>query len=335
MISSNPSVRLSAEASKLVSDELRKITKAFDSKSSLKDFGDQIRKNQDNFQRISESWSIAQLKLRQPDIDISGLSSIAKSIESLSSATAMSTVMKQLENKKIEIKEFTANIALEKLVLASAYNSRSFAESVVDILNSSRPSGWKNTGMSLTFASNIGKDECITSVHVLTPHILNRLVSSKSKSARRNVLYENRVGIINKCLFLNNLNVNDLGHYLEQAVHCFKRKDYAASQSLSANIIETLIQRYSFSDSINKSEKKSIKFLKESEIRTDLTIEKFVLLNVLSRAYAYWKPNSNLPIPKNFNRNITVHYVNKSQYNVINSLEAIMLCSGLLFSEKL
>lgn len=329
-ISSKPPTKLSSELPKLVSGELKLVVAAIDSNRSLQGLADQIQKSQSNFQKISESWGLAQTLIPRVQLNIETLDGIAKSLESVSSAIDMKSITSQLEINKNAFKMLTANKALEKLVLASAYSRASFSKSIVDILISSRPSGWKNTEMTLSLATELGQYESITSVHVVNSRILNRLVASKSRSARRNVLLENKAGILNNCVKVADLVNNDLVKYYFEAVNSFRKKDFASSQSLSANLIDTLVQGFTFSKTTKKKAPKNEKFIAESQNQIDLSTENFVILHALAGAYSYWKPNRGEPLPRHFNRNATAHCVNKTQYNEINSLQGIMLCGSVL-----
>ena len=331
---SKPPIKLSSDLQKIVSKEFKLVTLAIDSNKSLVALADQIRKNQENFKIISESWGVVQSKLPQTSLNFAGLDSMTKSLETIKSASAMNSFSAQLEKNRLALQAMTTNSAIEKLALASAYSSSSFAKSVTDILVSSKPAGWKNSKMSLTLASNLGQYESITCVHVLNARILNRLVTSKSKSARRNILFENRSGIIKNCIEVVEQSKNDLGEYFLVASNSFKKNDYASSQALSANIIDSLVQRFEFSKGINKNATKSDKFLSESQKRDKLTVENFVILHALAGVYGFWKPNRQLPVPKSFNRHVTAHFVSNVQYNSINALEALMLCAALLVAEN-
>ncbi len=333
-ISSKPPTKLSSDLSKLVSSELKLVALAIDSNRSISGLADQIHRSQNNYKKICESWSLAQKVIPNASLNIAKLNSIAKSFESIRSVSQMKSITSQLELNKTAFKVINASKTLEKLALASAYSPASFSKSIVDIVNSSRPVGWKNTEMSLSFATELGLKESITSVHVLNPRILNRLVASKSRSARRNVLYDNRTGIVNHCKKVVELANSDLLDYYFESINSFKKKDFAASQSLSASLIDTLVQKFTFSKTIKNRTPLAGKFISESENLADLSIENFVILYVLAGAYTSWKPNKGEPIPKYFNRNATAHFVHKLQYNEINALEGIMLCGSLIVAEN-
>jgi hypothetical protein len=333
-ISSKPLTKLSSDLSKLVASELKLVALAIDSNRSISGLADQIHKSQINLQKISESWSLALKVIPNANLNIAELNSIAKSFESTRSVSQMKLITSRLELNKAAFNILNASKTLEKLVLASAYSPASFSKSIVDIVNSSRPVGWKNTKMSLSFATELGLKESITSVHVLNPRILNRLVASKSRSARRKVLYDNRTGIVNHCMKVVELANNDLLDYYFESINSFKRKDFAASQSLSASLIDTSVQKFTFSKTFDKRTKQAEKFISESENLADLSIENFVILYVLAGAYSSWSPNKGEPIPKYFNRNATAHSVHKIQYNEINALEGIMLCGSVMVAES-
>lgn len=332
-IKSKPTIKLSGNLQSLVSKELKLVSLAIDSNKSLTGLTEQLKKDQRNFQVISESWNVVQSKIRHPSLNISGLESMVKSLDALKSIAEMKELSHELAKNTNALRIITEITTLEKLVLASAYSSSSFAKSVGDILNSSRPATWKNTDMSLTVATNFGQYESITSVHVLDSRVINRLTASNSKSARRNVLLENKSGITKKCLLIAEQAPSDLAVYFQEAIRSFSKKDYASAQSLTANIIDSLVQKFSFSESINQNDAKSKIFLQESEVRSTLSLENFVVLHVLAGAYAFWKPKKGVPVPKQFNRNATAHHVHKSQYNLVNALEAMMLCAALLVAE--
>lgn len=331
---SKPPVKLSTDLQRIVSKEFKLVTMAIDTNKSLAVLSDQIRRNQDNFKIISESWGLVQSKLQKSSLNFTALDSMTKSLEAMKSATGMKTFTAQLERNKLALQAITASSTFERLALASAYSSSVFAKSVSDILENSRPASWKDSNMSLTLASDLGQNESITCVHVLNSRILNRLVASKSKSARRNVLFENKSGVIKNCMENVHKSENDLADFFVDAVNSFNKNDFAASQALTANIIDTLVQNFEFANSDNKRGKKSDKFLLESQKREQLTLENFVILYVLAGVYGYWKPDRKLAIPRNFNRNATAHNVSRIQYNCINALEGIMLCAALLVAEQ-
>ncbi len=330
---SRPTIKLSRNFDTLVEKEMKLVSEAINSNKSLQDLANQIKSNQGNFQLLSESWGLLQSKIRHPNLNTAPFESMVKTLDSVKSATEMKAFSIELEKNFKVLKLITASLAMEKLVLASAYSSSAFAKSVADILNNSRPASWKDTEMSLTKAVNWGLNESIASVHVLNSQILNDLVRSKSRPTRRKVLEENRTVILKTCLKIAEGSKDELVDFFQDAISSFEKRNYPSAQSLSANIIETLVQRFSYSEGINKNDSKSKIFLQESETRTSLSVENFVILHVLAGSYSFWKPNQGTPVPQRFNRNVTAHYVHKSQYNLVNALESIMLC-GALFATK-
>ncbi|NDB50120.1 MAG: hypothetical protein EB030_03735 [Actinobacteria bacterium] len=333
-LASKPPIKLSTNLSKLVAGEMKTVALAIDSQKSLKALTANLQKSQENFQIIGESWGVVASKLRHPSLNFLGLDSIVHSLESIESSSQMRALHAVLESNKAALKSITANRAFEKLVLASSYGASIFSKSVSDIINSSRPSNWKNTNMSLSLAADLGKLETLTTVYVLNPRVINRLVSCKSRSARRKVLLENKSGITKSCLSISESSDSALAPYLRSATNLYRKGEFAASQALVGNIIETLLQSFRFSPGNGERKRRSDKFQYETENRADLSFEHFVLLHSLVGAYTNWRPKDGDPVPVDFNRHATAHQIHKNQYNQVNALKGIMLCSALLVAEQ-
>lgn len=333
-LASKPPIKLSSNLSKLVAEEMKSVSLAIDSQKSLKTLTANLQKSQKNFQTIGESWGFVASKLRHPSFSLRGLDSIVKSLESIESSSEMRAMHAVLESNKAALKSITANRAFEKLVLASAYSSSSFSKSVTDILNSSRPANWKNTNMSLSLGADLGKLETLTTVYVLSPRVINRLVSCKSRSARRKVLLENKSGITKSCFSTSESSENELAPYLKSATNLYRKGEFAASQALVGNIIETLLQDFRFTPGNGEGKTRGDKFQYETENRADLSFEHFVLLHSLVGAYTTWRPRDGDPVPVDFNRHATAHQIHKNQYNQVNALKGLMLCSALLVAEQ-
>jgi hypothetical protein len=333
-LSSNPPIKLSNNLAKLVASEMKTVSLAIDSQKSLKALAANLQKSQTNFQLIGESWGIVESRLKHPAYNFRGLNSLVNSLEVIETSSQMKSINAILESNKTALKSITANRAFEKLVLASAYSSSVFAKSVSDIINTSRPSNWKNTNMSLSLAADLGKDETLTTVYILNSRVINRLVSCKSRSARRKVLLENKSGITKSCLTTSETSDSELAPYLRSATNLYRKGEFAASQALVGNIIETLLQSFRFSPGNGEGKTRGNKFQYETENRADLSYEYFVLLHSLVGAYTNWRPKDGDPVPVDFNRHATAHLVHKNQYNPANALKGIMLCSSLLVAEK-
>lgn len=334
-LASKPPTKLSTNLSKLVEDEMKRVTLTIDSQKSLKALTANLQKSQANFQIIGESWSLVASKLRHPSLNLRGLDSIVHSLESIESSSQMKDLHTVLEFKKVALKAITANRVFEKLVLASSDSPSIFSKSISDIISSSRPSNWKNTTMSLSLAADLGKIETLTTVYVLNPRVINRLVSCKSRSARRKVLLENKSGITKSCLSTSESSDSELAPYLRSATNLFRKGEFAASQALVCNIIETLLQSFRFSPGNgDRKTSRGDKFKYETENRADLSFEHFVLLHSIVGAYTNWRPKGGDPVPVDFNRHATVHQIHKNQYNQVNALKGIMLCSALLVAEQ-
>lgn len=205
-----------------------------------------------------------------------------------------------------------------------------FMEKVGPILERSVLPNWPFVEADPELISTILVDEGIALAWVPPPAVLKRLLLAPDRQARRRVIGSCWKGIVNSCL-AELEEIDDSGllvyrDFAEESARALLGGFSDPSQALSANLIDTLLNRY-----LDNDLRVQITGRKKTKLDTDMhTLREWFVLAGVSGAHDVYDGRLGDPVPRGFTRHGTAHAVSVRQYSRINAVIALMHVVALL-----
>jgi hypothetical protein len=192
------------------------------------------------------------------------------------------------------------------------------------------PENWKEVkNLSFSKIKIILLEEGIPLAWVPRGSIVQSLLNAENAAARRKIVGRNWQIIAVDCdALLEKVQHSQLKpdvNLTKQSISALREGHAAASQALSANLLDSVMRRH-----IDESLRKKITNSNNKLDMDDFILRESVVLAPIWQGFASYWPNKGDPIPYRFTRHASAHGVSRRQYSKINAVVALMLVSSLL-----
>lgn len=215
-------------------------------------------------------------------------------------------------------------------------NSNRNRIALAQILERQIPKNWRGTKVTFSKGFDVAKVYGISLAYIPRTNALFSLAKRGNKNAKELSIFKYRRSIVNECKdAIQKVAVRDTHDYfLLEAIETYKKGHWAAAQSLSANIIDSTLNRLP----IYSQSTGSIYARVRSDFSDIETIELgsfggVVALTAVAKAVYPWRPNTNTPIPDEFNRHVTSHQISHARIDEITVVNALMTACSLRLAE--
>jgi hypothetical protein len=186
-------------------------------------------------------------------------------------------------------------------------------------------------GLSLEDVQQVVMLDGITLYEVPRAEIAEKLIRATSSADRRTIIGRKWREITSDCqTVLRSCNTAELipmVTFASACINALEAGNTASAQSLSASIIDTLLNQYLHEikpllvpSKNNRNAKKYSNF----------SVRKYIALAPIWQTYQHYYPSNGDKIPRTFNRHATAHTVSRQQYSRRNAIQGLMLVCGLL-----
>jgi hypothetical protein len=264
-----------------------------------------------------------------------------KSIQLNSLSTAIRNLnpslipQQNLESMKSAVEKLTNSLAIVSLTnqLEKSIRKTSLLSLM---LERQYPPNWKNTKATFSNTFRIAKQFGLSLAYVPEKMPLRCLLKKASQAEKELILLKYEKSILDSCRrTLEPLSDEDRhSELLLESISAYKRGFFAASQCLSANVIDSTLYRLPMYESMSKGIYQKVR----SDFRNeeDIQISSFggaIALSAVIKSVEHWMPNKTMPIPNNFNRHVTAHQIGSSRIDQATAITAITLGVSLRNSE--
>jgi hypothetical protein len=199
------------------------------------------------------------------------------------------------------------------------------------ILSTSFPPNWQGEEL-IQVPMNLETmllDEGLPLAWVPPRPVLEEVFATHSAGARRTVLSNNWRRIVQACVSeLDGVSEPKLMEYVEfatEAAETLRDGRWRASQALSANLMDSILNQF-----FDKDSKKKLTGQKTRVEWEDYPIRLALVFGGIWGSYSeYWASKGD-PIPRRYTRHASAHGVSRRQYTRLNAVIALMHVVGLL-----
>ncbi|MFD0367684.1 hypothetical protein [Streptomyces sp. NPDC127114] len=221
--------------------------------------------------------------------------------------------------------------------LAEAYRPpqwHSVFGSLGDIINRLYPENLRHDIPDPDDLEKLLVEEGIPLMWVPGPQTVRALLDATDAIARRRIIGRRWKGIASDCEAVleevEHRDVQDARSFALEAARALRAGHASAAQALSANLLDSLLQRH-FDQAVriqlttNDFKTKGIKFkLEDHKFKVACTFAP------VWYAHAKYYPKNGDPIPRSFGRHASAHGVSRTQYSRINAVYALMLVTSVI-----
>jgi hypothetical protein len=175
-------------------------------------------------------------------------------------------------------------------------------------------------------------DDGITLYAVPRAAIAKRILAAPGRAARRRILGRELPRILDDCEAVLDRCVRPETRnpvvFARKSITAARAGHLEASQALVANTLDTTMRRGFKND--DRVQFTSHKPPDARDAFDELAVRKFLVVVPIWHAYSQYTPGQSDPIPWTFNRHVTSHGVNATQFNRPNMAQGVMLLTALI-----